>query len=87
MDIEAINSILDRDLIIVVEEHSVIGGLGGAVAEYLSGLCTGKQLLRIGVEDFYPHAGEYSYLLEECGLTAQKIKARIKNALNESQCK
>jgi len=87
LDTEAIDRVSDTRLLVSIEEHSVIGGLGGAVAEYLSGLCTGKQLLRIGVEDFYPHAGEYSYLLEECGLTAQKIKARIKNALNESQCK
>lgn len=83
LDIEAINSILDRDLIIVVEEHSIIGGLGGAVAEYMSGLGIGKRLLRFGIEDIYPHAGEYSYLIDQCGLSANKIKDRIMKTLNE----
>lgn len=84
LDTVAIDKCLEAGLMVSIEEHSVIGGLGGAVAEYLSGLRVGKQLIRIGVEDYYPHAGDYSYLLDECGLTAQKIKARIEIALNES---
>jgi transketolase len=82
LDTEMIDRVSDTSLIVSIEEHNIIGGLGGALAEYLSGLSTGKQLFRIGVDDYYPHAGEYSYLLDKCGLTAQKIKARIKNVLN-----
>jgi transketolase len=84
LDTEAITRVSDTKLLVSIEEHSIIGGLGGAIAEYISGRCGEKQLLRIGIEDFYPYAGDYSYLLEECGLTAQKIKDRIMKTLNES---
>jgi transketolase len=64
-------------LIVTVEEHSVIGGLGGAVAEYKSRQKQSPPQLTIGIEDFFPHAGEYGYLLERCGLAAAQIARRI----------
>lgn len=64
-------------LIVTVEEHSIIGGLGGAVAEYLAGKEKHIPQLTIGVEDFFPHAGGYQYLIEECGLTSGQIKDKI----------
>ena len=60
-----------------VEEHSVIGGLGGAIAEYKSNLQHAPKQLTIGIDDFFPHAGDYGYLLEKCGLTAPQISKRI----------
>ena len=83
---------LDRDavkkastaakLVVSVEEHSIQGGFGGAVAEVLSELPGSPRLLRIGIGDFFPHAGDYKYLLEQCGLTASAIARRIEDALN-----
>lgn len=64
-------------LIVTVEEHNIYGGLGGAVAEYLACQNTHPPLLTIGIEDQFPHAGTYSYLMQQCGLTAQQIKDRI----------
>lgn len=69
-------------LIVTVEEHSVIGGLGGAVAEYKSKHINSPVQLTIGIEDSFPHAGEYGYLLEKCGLTAPQIAKQILETYN-----
>lgn len=68
-------------LVVTAEEHSVIGGLGGAVAEELSGLSEPPKLLRIGVEGRYPHAGPYDSLIDDAGLTWEKILQRIRRNL------
>lgn len=60
-------------MIVTIEEHNVIGGLGGAVAEYLSAKEKHPRLIRIGINDLFPKAGDYSYVLDECGLSAKKI--------------
>lgn len=72
-----VSSMEKYKLIVTVEEHSVIGGLGGAVSEVLSKYKNHPPLLRIGVEDMFPRVGDYSYLIEQCGLTAEQIKKRI----------
>lgn len=78
LDIKAIDAELDKKLIVTVEEHSTIGGLGGAFAEYLSEKESAPSLLRIGVEDFYPHSGDYSWQLEQVGLSVPQIVEKIK---------
>ena len=55
-------------LIVSVEEHSVIGGLGTAISEVLSLQKTHPPLLRIGVKDRYTKAGRYEYMLAQNGL-------------------
>ena len=62
-------------LVATVEEHSIIGGLGGAVAEWLSDRAPQKaRLLRIGVADKFLHeAGEQEYAREYFGLTPRAI--------------
>lgn len=84
IDVRAIDDANENHkLIVTVEEHSVIGGLGGAVAEHLAK--KGKHIpqLFIGVKDFFPHAGNYQYQLEQCGLTANHIKSRILEKVRE----
>jgi transketolase len=76
LDTKSIDSLLEHKLIVTVEEHSVIGGLGSAVAEYLCAIDAPKQII-IGINDFFPKAGSYDYLLEQCGLTAKHIASRI----------
>ena len=66
--------------IVTAEEHSVIGGLGGAVAEAVSAGCPAI-VRRVGVEDKYGKSGAVPTLLEEYGLTAQHIYEEAKNAL------
>jgi transketolase len=60
-------------LIITVEEHNIIGGLGSAVAEVLSGEISSSKLLRIGADDYYSSGGSYEYLKNIYGLSVQKI--------------
>lgn len=73
----------DSKLIISVEEHSIIGGLGGAVAEYLSEKENSPRLIRIGVGDFYGKLGDLRYCWEQYGLTAPQIAERIEKELNK----
>lgn len=63
----------DFKLIVTVEEHNIIGGLGSAVAEYISGISFSPPLLKIGVEDSYGDAGDYQALLSEKKLMPHQI--------------
>ena len=63
--------------VVTVEEHSVIGGLGGAVAEVLSEKAPTK-MLRIGVNDVFGESGPAVKLLEKYGLDAEGIYKKIK---------
>ncbi len=63
--------------VVTVEEHSVIGGLGGAVAETLSEQCPTK-MLRIGMMDTFGESGPAVKLLEKYGLDAASIYGKIK---------
>jgi transketolase len=63
--------------VVVFEEHSVLGGLGSAIAEIASELAP-VRLLRIGVQDrFSQHCGTYEYLLQEHGLDRAAIAQQI----------
>lgn len=84
LDIEMVARMSDTHKILVtVEEHSILGGLGGAVAEYISQQQTHPPLLKIGIEDQFPHAGEYRYQLEQSGLAAPQIAHKILNKYKE----
>ena len=63
--------------VVTVEEHSVIGGLGGAVAEVLSEKCPTK-MLRIGVQDTFGESGPAVKLLAKYELDAEGIYKQIK---------
>ena len=66
--------------IVTAEEHTVIGGLGGAVSEALSELCP-VPVLRVGVEDRYGRSGKVPPLMELYGLTAAHIAEKAKAAI------
>ena len=63
--------------VITVEEHSVIGGLGDAVADVLMGKVNCK-FHKIGVNDQFGQSGKAADVLREYGLTADQIAATIK---------
>ena len=63
----------EKKLIVTVEEHNVIGGLGSAVAEVLSGERSNCKLVRVGINDFYSPGGSYEYLKNIYGLSTDKI--------------
>jgi len=63
--------------VIVLEEHSVLGGLGSVITEIASEFSP-VRILRIGVKDrFTHHCGSYEYLLKEHGLDRAAIEQRI----------
>jgi transketolase len=65
--------------VFTVEEHSVIGGLGDAVASALCGMGLEK-FLKIGINDEFGQSGKPAHLLEEYGLTGKQIAEKIMNA-------
>ena len=77
LDKDTLNSLTEYKLIVTVEEHNIFGGLGSAVAEYYANRKERPRQLMLGVNDFYPHPGKYEYLLNECGLTPEKISERV----------
>ena len=67
----------DKRLIVTLEEHNTIGGLGSAVADVLSQYTTHPKLLKLGVNDCYLPVGSYKYLLQQCGLDTENVKNEI----------
>lgn len=73
LDIDAICALAARTrAIVVTEDHSIIGGLGGAVAETLSEHCP-TRLIRVGIRDTFGESAPNDALLEKYGLTARHI--------------
>lgn len=75
LDVPSID--LDKRLIVTLEEHNVIGGLGSAVASFLAELGTHPKLLQLGVQDRFLTVGSYSFLMDYAGLSIDKITDRI----------
>ena len=66
--------------IVTTEEHSVLGGLGGAVAEYLAGTLP-VPVVRHGVNDEFGRSGTAAAVLEYYGLTAENIAESARKAV------
>lgn len=64
-------------LLVSVEEHTISGGLGSAVAEFAATLDRSPPQLYLGLPNAFGMAGEYEDILEHYGLTAEKIAARV----------
>jgi transketolase len=64
-------------LVVSVEDHSVIGGLGGAIAESISRNPSMARLVRIGVNDDFGESGTPDSLYEKHGLSKGKIAERL----------
>jgi transketolase len=79
IDREQVTAICAQSLaVVVLEEHSVLGGLGSAIAE-ISCEFASVRILRVGVQDrFSQHCGTYEYLLKEHGLDRPTIETRIR---------
>ena len=63
-------------LIVTVENHSIIGGLGSAVCEMISENSP-KKVVRIGTNDEFGQSGEQRALMDFYGLTGEKLAQRI----------
>lgn len=70
--------------VVTVEEHSIIGGLGGAVAEVLvENACV--PMVRVGIKDMFGESGKPDELLIKYGLTPQDIVASVKTVLKRKK--
>ena len=69
----------ETGLLVTAEEHSIIGGLGSAVAE---AVCEEYPVpvIKVGVNDVFGHSGPAAELLKEFGLSAQNIYEKAKAA-------
>lgn len=83
LDHDAIADACKTKLLVTVEEHNILGGLGGAVAECKASLGNTPPQLFIGLPDVFVQAGDYQYLLDIYGLTSTKIAQTIRNKFEE----
>lgn len=87
LDIKCLQSVFHQySLVVTLEEHSLINGLGGAVAAWFTDQeePLRARLLRFGTRDeFMPYVGEQEYAREYYDLTAEKISAKILKTLRQ----
>lgn len=70
----------ETGVIITAEEHSIIGGLGSAVAEVVSTNYP-VSVLRVGIKDVFGESGKPAELLKAYGLTAEDIVKEVKKGI------
>lgn len=70
--------------VITMENHSIIGGLGSAVAEVMAENGVQATLQRIGLKDTYAHGASQKYLMSEYELDAAALIKRIEKAIGRS---
>ncbi len=75
------NLIIKGKTIFTIEEHSITGGLGSAVAEYVSSIPNSPVVNRIGLPDEFVITAEYRYILEKYGLVGSQIANTIKEKI------
>lgn len=81
LDVEAVKAAAGCGAIVTAEEHSVIGGLGSAVAEVLSENVLAVPFERVGIKDRFGQSGKPAHLAEEYGLTDDAIVAACKRVI------
>jgi transketolase len=73
-----------RHGVVTMENHTIIGGLGSAVAELMAEQGAGKRLHRIGLRDTFAHGGSRPYLMRKYGLDAMALVRRIEALLGQN---
>ena len=72
----------DCNRLIVFEEHSVIGGLGASIIDALGSLnIRSVEVIRFGVDDYFPKAGDYNFVLDNLELDSAGIQKNISTYL------
>jgi len=70
----------DTGAVVTVEEHSILGGFGGAVAECLARRCP-VPVRMVGIADTFAESGPHEALLEKYGLTARHVAEAARDAV------
>lgn len=69
--------------VVTMENHSIIGGLGSAVAEVMAEGGIGAKLVRLGLQDCYAHGASREYLMHAHGLDAAALVGAAERLLGE----
>ncbi|WAG79745.1 1-deoxy-D-xylulose-5-phosphate synthase [Metapseudomonas furukawaii] len=70
-----------HELLVTVEENSVMGGAGAAVSEFLARENLLKPILHLGLPDYYVEHAKPAEMLAECGLDAAGIEASVRTRM------
>lgn len=73
-----------RKGVIVIENHSIVGGLGSAVAEMMAEAGIQSRLVRLGIKDQYTHGASRPYLMKKYGLDATALLRAVDGLLGRS---
>jgi len=80
LDVEMLRQVMgSHDAVATIEEHSLLGGFGGAVLEWCVDHCVdANRIIRFGTQDFFLHRlGEQEYAREQHGLNPRQIVEKI----------
>ena len=80
IDRDAIIDAAKTGLVVSLEEHNIIGGLGSAVAEVMAGENLDARLEMVGINDEFTITGDYESIMDHFGLSAKKVAQRVKEA-------
>jgi len=72
-----------RHGVITMENHTIMGGLGTAVAEMMADAGVAKKLVRLGLKDTYAHGASRPFLMKKYGLDAMALVRAVSNLLGE----
>ncbi len=82
LDTEMLDRVFaENQLVVTVEEHSSVGGLGGAVAEYKAGFADAPKQVIASLGDKFQKLGDHKFLMKENGLTAPDLADLAKGNL------
>lgn len=83
-DVQILQIANQSDVIVTLEEHSTVGGLGSLVAEIVSEV-GGCRVLRLGIQNrFSQKCGSWDYLLKEHGIDVDSLLVKVNSLLVES---
>lgn len=78
IDKEGLDQIFETyPLIVTVEEHNIVGGMGSAIAEYKATKANSPRQIFLGFQDTFLDAGNQRFVWEEAGITDNQIAERI----------
>lgn len=78
-----VDSVQKTGRVLTIEEHNIIGGLGGAVSETLSSHFP-VPIKRLGIDDIYTESGPYPELMKKYGISVENIVDNAKKLINKT---
>ena len=70
--------------VVTLENHTIVGGLGSAVAEIIADGGIGQRLVRLGVRDRYAHGASKEYLMRSLGLDSMALARAVESLVGRS---